>query len=96
MAKLTNINYFKEFKTLYHFEEFFCLITSIHFILSILCIFSEDMSHPNENPTYKLHYFNVRAIAEPIRILFAYGGIEYEDVRIPMEDWPALKPSMNQ
>ncbi|XP_031631212.1 glutathione S-transferase-like [Contarinia nasturtii] len=52
------------------------------------------MSQPSANPTYKLTYFNVKALAEPIRVLFAYGGIDYEDVRFQREEWPAIKPTM--
>lgn len=48
---------------------------------------------PSENPTFTLFYFNVKALAEPIRFLFAYGGVEYEDVRVTRDEWPALKPS---
>lgn len=48
---------------------------------------------PSENPVFTLFYFNVKALAEPIRFLFAYGGQEYEDVRVTRDEWPALKPS---
>lgn len=48
----------------------------------------------SENPTFTLFYFNVKALAEPIRYLFAYGGQEYEDVRVTRDEWPALKPTM--
>lgn len=48
---------------------------------------------PSENPKFKLVYFNVTALGEPLRFLFAYGGIEYEDVRVDPADWPALKAS---
>lgn len=51
------------------------------------------MSGPSNNPSFKLYYFNIRALAEPIRYLFAYGGIAYEDVRVEREDWPKVKPS---
>ncbi|XP_054740400.1 glutathione S-transferase S1 [Anastrepha obliqua] len=44
--------------------------------------------------SYTLFYFNVKALAEPLRYLFAYGGIEYEDVRVTRDEWPALKPTM--
>lgn len=52
------------------------------------------MAEPSENPTFKLTYFNIRGLAEPIRWLLAYGGIDYEDNRIERDDWPALKGSM--
>lgn len=42
---------------------------------------------------YKLSYFPVRGRAEPIRLLFAYKEIKYEDVRVPGENWPKLKPN---
>lgn len=48
---------------------------------------------PSENPAFTLFYFNVKALAEPIRFLFAYGNQEYEDVRVTRDEWPALKPS---
>lgn len=44
-------------------------------------------------PHYKITYFNVKALAEPSRMLLSYGGIDFEDVRIPKEDWPKHKPS---
>lgn len=44
-------------------------------------------------PQYKIIYFNVKALAEPMRFLLAYGNIDFEDVRVASEDWPALKPS---
>ncbi|XP_019622110.1 PREDICTED: hematopoietic prostaglandin D synthase-like [Branchiostoma belcheri] len=40
-----------------------------------------------------LTYFNGRGRGEPIRLLFAAGGIQYEDVRIEGAQWPALKPN---
>ena len=49
-------------------------------------------------PKVKLTYFNLRARAEPARLLLAYGGIEYEDFRVTPafeknEEWMALKPN---
>lgn len=48
---------------------------------------------PSENPKYKLSYFNVKALAEPLRFMFAYGGVDYEDVRVTQDEWAVLKPS---
>jgi glutathione S-transferase len=42
---------------------------------------------------YKLTYFNGRGRAEIVRLIFAVAGVEYEDVRLDKEKWPALKPS---
>jgi hypothetical protein len=43
-------------------------------------------------PAYKLTYFNVKALAEPIRFLLSYGGVEFEDYRVEKEEWLQLKP----
>jgi prostaglandin-H2 D-isomerase / glutathione transferase len=40
---------------------------------------------------YKLFYFNVKALAEPIRFMLSYGNLEFEDNRISKEDWPKHK-----
>ncbi|KAG5668485.1 hypothetical protein PVAND_016424 [Polypedilum vanderplanki] len=40
---------------------------------------------------YKLHYFNLTGLGEPIRFLFHYGGIDFEDVRYEMNEWVDLK-----
>lgn len=50
-------------------------------------------NQPSETPTFTLFYFNVKALAEPIRFLLAYGNQEYEDVRVTRDEWPTLKPS---
>ena len=31
--------------------------------------------------------------AEKVRLAFVLGGVEFEDVRVPPADWPALKPN---
>uniref|UniRef100_A0A914W1U6 glutathione transferase n=1 Tax=Plectus sambesii TaxID=2011161 RepID=A0A914W1U6_9BILA len=45
-------------------------------------------------PHYKLTYFNMMGRAEPMRLMFAYAGVPYEDNRIEKEQWPALKSHM--
>ncbi|EEB14151.1 glutathione S-transferase, putative [Pediculus humanus corporis] len=46
------------------------------------------------SPKYKLIYFPVTALGEPIRFLLSYGNLEFEDYRFKREDWPKIKPSM--
>lgn len=41
----------------------------------------------------KLFYFPMRGRAETARLLLVYSGTKYEDVRISVEQWPAMKES---
>lgn len=38
-----------------------------------------------QNSQYKLLYFNLRGLSEPVRYIFAYAGVEYEDERIEFD-----------
>lgn len=40
----------------------------------------------------QLHYFQLRARAEPLRMMLRYSGLEYADVIMPLEEW-FLDPS---
>lgn len=40
---------------------------------------------------YKLTYFNVKGVSEPIRYLFAYAGVEFEDERVEKDAWLGMK-----
>ena len=42
----------------------------------------------------KLIYFNLMGRAEVTRLILAQAGVSYEDKRIEIEVWPALKASM--
>ncbi|XP_076673268.1 glutathione S-transferase-like [Andrena cerasifolii] len=45
-------------------------------------------------PTYKLTYFDLTGLGEPIRLLLHQSGIKFEDKRVTFEEWPQLKPQM--
>ncbi|CAI2348489.1 unnamed protein product [Caenorhabditis sp. 36 PRJEB53466] len=42
----------------------------------------------------KLSYFDIRGLAEPVRLIFADKQIAYEDNRISRDQWAELKPKM--
>jgi len=44
-----------------------------------------------DKPHYKLTYFNLRWLAEPIRFIFSYKNIDFEDVRIEDKEWEKVK-----
>ncbi|XP_057293117.1 glutathione S-transferase 1-like [Hydractinia symbiolongicarpus] len=46
-------------------------------------------------PKYTLHYFDIPARGEPIRMLFAVAGVEYEDKRYTFNDIPSIKANDN-
>lgn len=43
--------------------------------------------------SYKLIYFNAMGRGEGPRLMFKVAGIEFEDYRIPDENWPEFKKS---
>jgi hypothetical protein len=42
---------------------------------------------------YRLTYFDVRGLGEPIRMIFQYEGVPFNDVRLSMEEWAEFKES---
>nr|XP_034834990.1 uncharacterized protein LOC117991505 [Maniola hyperantus] len=44
-------------------------------------------------PNVVFYYFPVKALGEAGRMLLAYGGQEFDDRRVPMEQWPEIKPT---
>ncbi|ODM88750.1 Glutathione S-transferase 1 [Orchesella cincta] len=43
---------------------------------------------------YKLTYFDFAARGEPARLIFAAANVKFVDNRVKMQDWPALKPTL--
>ncbi|XP_018334295.1 glutathione S-transferase-like [Agrilus planipennis] len=42
-------------------------------------------------PQYKLTYFNLKGLGEPLRFLLKYGNLDFEDIRYELKDWPQIK-----
>merc|ERR1712061_499784 len=55
---------------------------------------SGDLSSIIMAPKIKLFYFNTEGRAELTRMILAQAGVEFEDVRIKRDDWPAMKPTI--
>lgn len=45
-------------------------------------------------PTYKLNYFPITALGEPIRVTFALAGIPFENEPVPGDKWKDLKATL--
>lgn len=46
-------------------------------------------------PKYKLSYFTIKGLGEPIRYLLSYGNIEFEDVRYDFDTWTSSVKKSN-
>ncbi|XP_051171628.1 glutathione S-transferase-like [Leptopilina boulardi] len=44
--------------------------------------------------SYKLYYFNITGLGEPVRFILSYGGVKFEDIRLTFDDWPKMKSEM--
>ncbi|KAF0988702.1 hypothetical protein HZS_2626 [Henneguya salminicola] len=45
-------------------------------------------------PKYTLHYFDMRARGELIRLIFHYKGVDFKDNRVPFEEWDDFKKNI--
>eukprot|EP00756_Hemistasia_phaeocysticola_P062251 Hpha_TRINITY_DN5683_c0_g1::TRINITY_DN5683_c0_g1_i1::g.50688::m.50688/K04097/HPGDS; prostaglandin-H2 D-isomerase / glutathione transferase len=43
-------------------------------------------------PKVALTYFNIQGVAEKVRLALKVSGVEFEDVRVKMDEWQAMKP----
>ena len=45
---------------------------------------------------YKLYYFDARGRAELSRMLFAIAHVEYEDIRVEVDEWAKMKSGIKK
>lgn len=45
------------------------------------------------SPIKSITYFGVYGRAEASRMCLWKAGVEYENIKVPFADWPALKPT---
>ncbi|CAB3230560.1 unnamed protein product [Arctia plantaginis] len=69
---------------------------SCHEILSVSSrrgarphVSSPDIKMPDVTFTY----FDVKAVGEGPRLLLAYGGQKFKDIRVTFQEWPQVKPN---
>jgi len=51
----------------------------------------KEWNEAHADPKPKLTYFVIKGRAEPIRLAFTVGGVDFEDIRITPDQWPSLK-----
>lgn len=44
----------------------------------------------------KLYYFDIKGLAEGLRYILHYGGVDFEDVRIPRDDYAQQKDELSK
>merc|ERR1712157_720468 len=49
------------------------------------------MGERKQQHKYKLTYFDIEGLAEKVRLAFVYANLDFEDVRIAQDKWPAMK-----
>lgn len=47
----------------------------------------------NKMPSYKVTYFAIKGLGEPIRFILSQAGVDFVDDRVETSDWPKIKPS---
>jgi hypothetical protein len=49
-------------------------------------------------PEYKLTYYDIKGLGEPVRYIFAVAGVDYEDYRIHKDDttYPKLPAELKE